>query len=114
MIDFDLTVTASLLLSIAAMAFAWFRTRREDVDDRFKDGSKRMDRHENRIAAMEQTVQSLPDKDDVHAMQIEMVKQTGSLNEMRAVMEGNAKIMARLEAIVSRHEDHLLDGNKGK
>ena len=71
-----------------------------------------MDRHENRIAAIEQTVQTMPGKDDMHSLQLELVKQTGSLNEMRAVMEGNAKIMARLEAIVSRHEDHLIDGAK--
>lgn len=102
------------VLSIGAIVFTFFRTRREDVDERFKTGSERMDRHEARISKMEQTVQSLPDKDDVHAMQLEMVKQTGSLNEIRAVMDGNSKIMARLEAIVSRHEDHLLEGAKGK
>jgi hypothetical protein len=56
----------------------------------------------------------MPGKDDMHSLQLELVKQTGSLNEMRAVMEGNAKIMARLEAIVTRHENHLLDGGKTK
>ena len=105
---------ASFALSITAMVYAFFASRRKDVDDRFRNGSKRMDRHENRIAAIEQTVQTMPGKDDMHSLQLELVKQTGSLNEMRAVMEGNAKIMARLEAIVSRHEDHLLEGGKGK
>lgn len=105
---------ASFALSIAAMVYAFFVNRRKDIDERFRDGSKRMDLHENRIATIEQTIQSLPGKDDMHALQLELVKQTGSLNEMRAVMEGNTKIMARLEAIVSRHEDHLLEGGKGK
>lgn len=105
---------ASFALSIAAMIYAFFVNRRKDVDERFREGTKRMDRHESRLASLEQTVQTLPGKDDLHAMQLEMVKQTGSLNEMRAVMEGNSKIMARLEAIVSRHEDHLLDGGKTK
>ena len=36
----------------------------------------------------------------------------GELKEMRAVMEGNTKIMARVENIVARHEDHLLEGRK--
>ncbi len=103
---------ASFGLSVAAIVYSWFSSRKKDVDERFKEGSKRMDRHETRIAGLEQSVQSMPGKDDVHAVQLEMVKQTGSLNEMRAVMEGNAKIMGRLEAIVSRHEDHLLDGAK--
>ena len=33
------------------------------------------------------------------------------MSRMEAVMEGNTKIMSRLEQIVSRHEDHLLKGN---
>ncbi len=103
---------ASFALSIAAMIYTFFASRQKDVDARFKDGSKRMDRHEARIAKMEQTIHAMPGKDDMHSLQLELVKQTGSLDEMRAVMDGNAKIMARLEAIVSRHEDYLLDGSK--
>jgi len=92
-------------LSISAIVYAFFATRRKDVD-------ARLDRHENRITAVEHSVQVMPNKDDVHALQLEMVKQTGSLNEMRAVMEGNSKIMQRLEAIVTRHEEHLMEGRK--
>ncbi len=103
---------ASFALSIVAMIYTFFASRQKDVDARFKDGSKRMDRHEARIAKMEQTLQGMPGKDDIHALQLELVKQTGSLGEMRAVLEGNAKIMVRLETIVSRHEDYLLDGSK--
>lgn len=71
-----------------------------------------MDRHDNRITVLEQAITVMPDKDDMHRLQLEMVKMTGSLGQMQAVMEGNAKIMERLETIVSRHEDHLLEGNK--
>lgn len=105
---------AGFALSLAAIIYSWFSGRKKDVDERFKEGSKRMDRQESRIAALEQAVKTLPGKDAFHSVQLEMVKQTGSLNEMRAVMEGNAKIMLRLETIVSRHEDHLLDGGKNK
>lgn len=101
---------ASLLLSLGAVVYAFFANRKKDTDARFKDGSKRMDRHENRIVALEQTVKSMPGTGDIHALQLELVKQTGELAEMRAVMKGNAKIMERLENIVSRHEDHLIGG----
>lgn len=110
--EFDLTITMSLVLSVIVIGFTWFRTRRHDVDDRFKTGSDRMDRHDNRITVLEQAITVMPDKDDMHRLQLEMVKMTGSLGQMQAVMEGNAKIMERLETIVSRHEDHLLEGNK--
>ncbi|UWQ00837.1 DUF2730 domain-containing protein [Aliiroseovarius crassostreae] len=103
---------ASLFLSISAMVYAFFVNRKKDTDERFNEGSKRMDRHHSRIAAVEQSIKAMPGKDDIHALQLEAVKQTGALREMQAVMDGNAKIMSRLETIVSRHEDHLLDGGK--
>lgn len=110
--DINPTITMNLIFSILVMVFAWFRTRNHNVDDRFKAGSDRMDLHSSRIAALEQTITVMPDKDDMHKLQLEMVKMTGSLGQMQAVMEGNAKIMERLETIVSRHEDHLLEGSK--
>lgn len=110
--DINPTITMNLIFSIVVMVFAWFRTRNLNVDDRFKTGSERMDRHDNRITVLEQAITVMPDKDDMHRLQLEMVKMTGSLGQMQAVMEGNAKIMERLETIVSRHEDHLLEGNK--
>ena len=42
--------SASFILSIAAMVFAWVRTRRKDVDGRLHEGSKRMDSLDARIA----------------------------------------------------------------
>ncbi|WP_315900651.1 DUF2730 family protein [Mameliella alba] len=101
-----------ILLSLTAMIVAVIRTRRSEVDERFKAGSDRMDRHEIRIARLEQTVSGLPSKDDVHNIQLSIAEMTGSLGRMEAVMEGNAKIMQRLETIVSRHEDHLLNDRK--
>lgn len=110
--DINPTITMNLILSLIVMVFAWFRTRNHNVDDRFKVGSDRMDRHDKRITVLEQTVKTMPDKDDMHVLQIEMTKMVGTLGQMQAVMEGNAKIMERLETIVTRHEEHLLEGNK--
>lgn len=112
-IDFDTFLKlASFLLSVSAMVYAFFVNRKKDTDERFAAGSKRMDKHDTDIASLKQSVRSMPGKDDIHALQLEAVKQTGALREMQAVMDGNAKIMSRLETIVSRHEDHLLDGGK--
>ena len=90
----------NLGLSIAAMIYAFFATRGD-----------RMDRHEARIAKLEHTVQSLPAKEDVHKLQLQLVRMEGMLSKMDAVMEGNAKVMARMDTIVTRHEDHLLGGH---
>lgn len=110
--EFDPTITLSLVFSGITLAIAWHRTRRRDLEDRLKSGTERMDRHDQRIFALEQSVHAMPGKEDIHQLQLELVKQTGSLAEMRAVMAGNAKIMERLGVIVERHEQHLLDGGK--
>lgn len=126
MFQFDPTIGMSLLFSVAVVVFTWFRTRRHNVDDRFgkvddrfvkvdggfKKGSDRMDVHAQRLAALEQDMKSRPGINEVHELQIQLVEMAGSLKEMHAVMEGNSKIMGRLENIVTRHEDHLLGGSK--
>lgn len=104
--------TMPILISLAAMLVAVVRTRRSEVDERFKVGADRMDRHESRLQTLEQTVNHLPSTQDVHKIQLSIAEMTGLLGRMEATMEGNAKIMQRLETIVSRHEDHLLNDRK--
>ncbi|WP_372605466.1 DUF2730 family protein [Actibacterium sp.] len=118
--DWDLALKViSMAVSFGAAVFAVFATRRKDVDKKFESlderllsGARRMDRHDTRLSTIERDIAALPGKDDMHQLQLAMMAQTGELKEMRAVMEGNQKIMARLEQIVSRHEEHLLEGSK--
>jgi hypothetical protein len=72
----------------------------------------RLDRHETmlgeqdkRLGRVEQTMRGMPAKDDLHGLQLSMERMAGDLREMRA-------IMGRMESVVGRHEDHLLDGGK--
>lgn len=109
----DTTITLPLVFSIAALVLAWFRTRRSAVDERFKAGSDRMDRHEMRLQALEQSVKAMPGMHDIHKLDLGMERVVGSVGRVEAVLEGNQAIMRRLEEIVSRHEQHLLDSAKG-
>lgn len=72
----------------------------------------RLDNHEVRLNAIEQSLGGMPARDDMHVLQMSLSDMRGDLKEMRATMKGNNEIMRRLETIVSRHEDHLLDGAK--
>lgn len=101
----------ALFLSVGAMAFAWVRTRGSKVDERFAAGSDRMDRHEARIQSLEHTTRALPGREDIHKLELHMAEITGLLGKMEATMDGSSRIMMRLETIVSRHEDHLLNRN---
>ena len=119
MIEYDLKVTFSLVLTLATLFFTWWRTRDRNVDDRFKAvekrfelGSERMDRQDARLASIEQTLRGLPAKQDMHDLQISITKLDGKLETMAAVIDGRNRLMERLETIVERHEDHLLDGSR--
>ncbi|MBO4168888.1 DUF2730 family protein [Cereibacter azotoformans] len=97
-------------LSILNILYTWWRTRDQNVESRFKAGSERMDRLDSRLASVEQTLRAQPTKEDMHALHLAMRDMQGEFKAMSATMEGNNKIMSRLEAIVARHEDHLLGG----
>lgn len=116
--DFALKV-----LPIAAMIYTFIATRRKDVDekiaqidkkhdDRHLAEKERLDRVQGRVDRVEQTISTLPGREAIHNIELEMTRISGAMETMTAVMEGNQNIMSRLEKIVGRHEDHLL--NEGK
>ena len=72
----------------------------------------RFNRHEGRLSSIEQTLLGMPDARELHALHLGMSELRGELQVTRAVMEGNSHLMERLEAIVGRHEEHLLQGGK--
>ena len=97
-------------LNIINILYTWWRTRDQNVEDRFKAGSQRMDRLDSRLASVEQTLRAQPTKEDMHALHLALRDMQGEMKAMAAAAEGTNKIMSRLEAIVGRHEDHLLGG----
>ncbi|MDK3072749.1 DUF2730 family protein [Sedimentitalea sp. JM2-8] len=106
-LTFDWTVTMPLLFSVAALFIAWFRTRRQDVDERFRAGTKRMDQHDLDIQRLQHAVDAMPAKDEVHRLEMLLVEMGGDMKAMRVNMKSVADSQSRLENIVGRHEDHL-------
>lgn len=107
--DFEPTITMSLVFNVVMVVVVWFRTRGDKVAERFKIGSDRMDRHDLRIAALERDVRNMPDKDSLHGLELQLTGIAGEMKAVAAIIQGNAKVTERLEAIVTRHEQHLLD-----
>ena len=83
-------------------------TWRKDIERRFQEGSKRMDRHDLRLQALEQTVQGMPGKDDMHRLELQLSEIAGDMKGMSATMLGMSQSMARTEKIVGRHDEHLM------
>lgn len=84
----------------------------DQLDSRLAEAGARADRQENRIARIEQTIAGLPAKEDIHAVQISLAEIRGDIRAVQATIDGTGKVMTRLEQIVTRHEDHLLSGNR--
>lgn len=67
---------------------------------------------EQRISASEQTQRALPSKDDIHELELSMERLKGEMKTLSQVMAGQSQITERMEAILNRHEDHLLQGGR--
>jgi len=109
MFPFDPTISLPFLLTAAAMLFTWFRTRRSGVDERFKAGSKRMADLELRVQAVELSLGTMPDKDDMHSLQLMLSEMGGDMKAMRATMRSVAESQGRLEIVTTRHEDYMRE-----
>jgi hypothetical protein len=97
----------SYAVALCVAVYTWFVTRRSDVDQRFKAGSKRMADLELRVQAAEQELATVPDKDSFHRLELMLAEMGGDLKAMRANTRAIADSQDRLENIVGRHEDHL-------
>ena len=108
-LDVDtITKVLSLALSVGAMVFAFFANRRKDVDAKIGALEARQTQADQKVLMLEAKLEAVPGKDELHDLKLQITRQTGTLEVMAANMEGNARLMSRVEAIVSRHEEHLL------
>lgn len=98
----------ALIMSIGAVFIAVMRTRKTEVDDRFKTGSDRMDRHEHRIAKIENAVAALPGREELHLMELGLTRVQGQLERIEATMGANRDTMTSLNETIRRVEDYLL------
>lgn len=105
----DLASIASVVLSIGAMFYTFLASRQKNNTRQFTLLNTRIDELEHRVTRVEGRLDNAPSSEDIHGLQLQMERMSGGLGKVVAVMEGNAKIMERLENIVSRHEDHLLN-----
>ena len=107
--EFDLTLTWSALIALATILFTWYRTRDQRFEDKFQAGSKRMNEQDLRLQKIEQQLEAMPDKDDMHGLQLTLADMNGEMKAMRATMRSVAESQGRLETIVTRHEDYLRE-----
>lgn len=110
---------AALLLSIVALVTAGFASRRKGIEARFSSiearfaqGSERMNDQARRLDRLEQAVEAQPSTTDLHRLELQLAGMAGDLKSVVAGQEATTKLLARLETVVTRHEDHLLEGKR--
>lgn len=104
------TAAISVLLSFGTAIWTVFSGPSRKNTSRLDAHADKLDDHAMRLSALEQTQRSMPTKDDMHSVSMALEGMKGEMKAMSVEMRGNVAIMERLEAIVSRHENHLLKG----
>lgn len=95
----------SLLLNFGLTLWSLLASGARQNKAKIEEHDARLGRHDVRLGGVEQALRSLPAKDDMHGLQLALSEVKGELRETRA-------IMARMEDIISRHEQHLLEGKR--
>lgn len=108
-LSIDWSLSLPFLFSVVAMIYTAWATRRQGVDEKFRAGSKRMDEIDNRVGRVEQSIEGMPAKDDLHQLQLAMADMAGEMKAMAASQRSTNDLLRRLETVVTRHEEHLLD-----
>lgn len=107
-------LTANLTLMLAAlniinMFYTWWRTRNQHVEARFTATAERMDRADARLASLEQTLRTLPAKDDLHQLHLALGELRGDMREIRASMSASVETAKRHDIVLTRVEQFLLE-----
>lgn len=91
----------STIISFASVIWTIFSGPARRNGSRLDAHATRLDAHEMRLSGIDQTLRTIPGKQDLHDLEVAMTRLQGEMQTM-------SQIMTRLESLVSRHEDHLL------
>jgi hypothetical protein len=96
----------SFALSIYQLLGSGARVNKQQLDDH----KATLDNHTLRLASVEQTLAGHPTQTDYGNLMLALEAMKGEMAVLRTQMKGVSDIMQRVEAMVARHENHLLDG----
>jgi hypothetical protein len=99
---------ASLVLSFCTAVWTIFSGPSKKNSTKIDTLTDKVAAIDRRLGDIEQSQRALPSKDDMHELELAMERLKGEMKTLSQVMNGQSAIMERMEAIVARHEDHLL------
>lgn len=96
-----LSLVLNFALSVYGLLSSGSRANKTQLDTH----ATRLADHDSRLTGIERALREMPTKDGLHQIELSMTQVRGDLGAMR-------EIMGRMETILTRHEEHLLDGGK--
>jgi|GEM_PF-865831 len=72
----------------------------------------RLDAGEARFERLDRALVTLPQKDDLHGLGLQITRLAGSIDTLGARFEGHEKLVERLEQSVGRHESIFAEGRR--
>jgi hypothetical protein len=105
-------VVLTQLLNFGLMVWNLMSSGSRANTKRLDEHAVQIDGHNLRIGSVEQTLRNGPTSADMHELELTLERALGKMETLSAVLEGHVAIMERLETVVARHENYLLDGSK--
>lgn len=97
----DTTITMGVVVTVLIAVIGWVAAGR-------KATASRLENHEARLAAAEQTLGGMPRAEDIHRLSLSLEQIRGDMKMISANMQVNAELMRRQEVVVTRVEEFLL------
>ena len=113
MIDLSLLMDfVSPLISVVALFIAAVATRKRDVNESIEKLNARMKVLETEHAQLAERVRSLPNQNELHAVQLSLAEQSGTLQKLGAMIDAQNQILANVQGAITRTEDFLIENAK--
>lgn len=100
----------ALVIAIGSGVYAFFATRRKDVERKFEEAASVQRDHDRRLTELEKDIERLPGTAEVNRIMIAMAELKGSMDTMSAKLDGTNAVVAKIENAVSIHQEHLMKG----
>ncbi len=101
----NVAALGSSLLAIGTAIYAWLTSRSRINATEIRDLQSDMAQHKVKLAAVEQTLGQMPNKDTVHQLDLKVSQLNGSIGVL-------AESLKAVERTASRIEAYLLDQGK--
>ncbi|WP_419787230.1 DUF2730 family protein [Pseudodesulfovibrio sp.] len=111
-LDLILRILQVVFLPIVGLLIKLILDQRKSQKEEQKANAKDHTDFEKRLSAAEACLKSAPTEEAIHDLALTIEKFGGSLRVAVEKIEGVDRLVTRLERIVTRHEDYMLNGGK--